>query len=111
MFEEYYDVLKLFNFRRSWCQAVRFVFIFNDLFRARFKTAFPKICITGLFKKIALERDFSFHIIFSVSLCEKRNIFPMTGSIAHCFKMLCTSLITLRLGRVQTFLVDFGLYS
>lgn len=88
------------------------MFIFNDLFRVRFKTAFPKICITGLFKKITLERKIShFASFFSVSLCEKRNIFPITGNVAHCFKMLCTSLITLHLGRVQNFLIDFGLYS
>lgn len=111
MIKEYYDVLKLFNFRRSWCQAVRFVFIFNDLFHVRFKTAFPKICITGVFKKITLERKIShFTSFFSVSLCEKRNIFPITGNVAHCFKM-CTSLIRLCLGRVHNFLIGFGLYS
>lgn len=111
MISEYYDGLKLFNFRRSWCQAVRFVFIFNNLFCVRFKTAFPKICITGVFKKITLVRRIShFTSFFSVSLCEKRNIFPISGNIAHCFKTY-TSLITLCLGRVQNFLIDFGLYS
>lgn len=88
------------------------MFILNDLFRVRFKTAFPKIGITGLFKKITLGREIShFTSFFSVSLCEKRNIFPVTGNVARCFKMLCASLITLHLGRVQNFLIDFGLYS
>ena len=80
---------QLFNFWKIWCQAIRFLYVcfiitFSSL---SWKITFPKYCIIEVLKEITLEKKIS-HLIqfFSVSLCEKKNIFPINGNFAHCLK-------------------------